>query len=550
MAKITLKPLDDGQKSVDIPVGKTTIGRGPFLGCGDKKVSRNHAVLEVTEKGEVFLTPTHVNPCFYQPTAESPGTILKKDKRHKLENGDSFSLLPRAFRYQVVVIGEATENKLEEKPDIKLENNANGSADERKQKEESRTGFVKEEINRIKADCASEDSSRETTNVKEVKPDVIKPKKEQELNGTGSPTLSKENAKVNSSSSGERNSRTLPVWLEKLVDHPNKQEKKKPQTAKLQNREKPSKHKTENSVKRKVTKVYDKSESEEDFEEREIDRPRRNTGRSSRQNRQTRQGLSLEDFIVSDDEEWQSDKAELKLKKRRGRRRGDESGSDWEAEHGKKKRSHKYDSDSESGSDWGASNRRRKTSKIKRRRSKRVAVSEGGSDEEMEEDTSSAVKNSKRIPCTYGKKCYRKNPNHLSQFSHPGDSDYFSESESHEKNEEAGSSASGGDDAEDKKKECPYGVGCYRKNPQHKKDFKHTKKVRPQREAAKQAGKKTKSDEDDELDSYDLNDSFVNDDSDEYKPMDSGSDWDSGDDAKGLEKGRSAIKNKKAQKHV
>lgn len=32
MSRITLKPLDDGQKAVEIPVGKTTIGRGPFLG--------------------------------------------------------------------------------------------------------------------------------------------------------------------------------------------------------------------------------------------------------------------------------------------------------------------------------------------------------------------------------------------------------------------------------------------------------------------------------------------------------------------------------------
>lgn len=32
MSQITLKPLDDGQKAVEIPLGKTTIGRGPFLG--------------------------------------------------------------------------------------------------------------------------------------------------------------------------------------------------------------------------------------------------------------------------------------------------------------------------------------------------------------------------------------------------------------------------------------------------------------------------------------------------------------------------------------
>lgn len=32
MSQITLKPLDDGQSAVVIPLGKTTIGRGSLLG--------------------------------------------------------------------------------------------------------------------------------------------------------------------------------------------------------------------------------------------------------------------------------------------------------------------------------------------------------------------------------------------------------------------------------------------------------------------------------------------------------------------------------------
>ena len=31
-------------------------------------------------------------------------------------------------------------------------------------------------------------------------------------------------------------------------------------------------------------------------------------------------------------------------------------------------------------------------------------------------------------------------------------------------------------------KECEYGVDCYRKNPQHKKDFKHTRLPQPKRQ--------------------------------------------------------------------
>lgn len=47
----------------------------------------------------------------------------------------------------------------------------------------------------------------------------------------------------------------------------------------------------------------------------------------------------------------------------------------------------------------------------------------------------------------------RKNPNHKNNYSHPDDSDY---------------------DEVDGRQECPYGVKCYRKNPQHKAQFKHT----------------------------------------------------------------------------
>lgn len=49
MAIITLKPLDDGQKAVEIPVGKTTIGRGPFLGVCIKPYQ------DVTDLGLTFI---------------------------------------------------------------------------------------------------------------------------------------------------------------------------------------------------------------------------------------------------------------------------------------------------------------------------------------------------------------------------------------------------------------------------------------------------------------------------------------------------------------
>uniref|UniRef100_A0A3B3DAN9 PBZ-type domain-containing protein n=1 Tax=Oryzias melastigma TaxID=30732 RepID=A0A3B3DAN9_ORYME len=54
----------------------------------------------------------------------------------------------------------------------------------------------------------------------------------------------------------------------------------------------------------------------------------------------------------------------------------------------------------------------------------------------------------RRKPCPYGKDCYRKNPLHFQESSHPGDSDYEEEEEEEEEEED--------------RPECPYGTDCYR----------------------------------------------------------------------------------------
>ncbi|XP_023244256.1 aprataxin and PNK-like factor [Centruroides sculpturatus] len=155
MARVVLKSLEGGPKAVVIPAGKTVIGRGPLLGCGDKKVSRKHAVLEVTESGDVYLTPIHVNPCFYHPNSEKTAKILKKDTAQKLEPGDSFSLLPRAFRYQVMMgdyqKDEEQENKIQNNKDVE---SVQENADEEikmEQEEQTADDYATEKVETEKA---------------------------------------------------------------------------------------------------------------------------------------------------------------------------------------------------------------------------------------------------------------------------------------------------------------------------------------------------------------------------------------------------------------
>ncbi|NXN12246.1 APLF factor, partial [Indicator maculatus] len=111
----------------------------------------------------------------------------------------------------------------------------------------------------------------------------------------------------------------------------------------------------------------------------------------------------------------------------------------------------------------------------------------------------------KRTPCMYGTGCYRKNPLHFQQFSHPNDDDYH-EAETITQ------------DSNDNRPECPYGTACYRKNPQHKLEYKHSAppgKSTVEKDVAS----------DDEPNEYDLNDSFIDDEEEECEPTDEDSDW-------------------------
>ena len=72
------------------------------------------------------------------------------------------------------------------------------------------------------------------------------------------------------------------------------------------------------------------------------------------------------------------------------------------------------------------------------------------------------------------------------------------------------------DSGDDERPECEYGVECYRKNPQHRRDFKHTLRPQPTRKA-KEATKKKKatSKDDDEYES-----DFIDDEEDGWEPID------------------------------
>ena len=91
-----------------------------------------------------------------------------------------------------------------------------------------------------------------------------------------------------------------------------------------------------------------------------------------------------------------------------------------------------------------------------------------------------------REGCPYLDKCYRKNPAHRKEFSHPGDSDWL-------------------------QGECEYGTNCYRKNKAHRSRFTHTK-----RQARNQAKRVKYNHSDDEEDSDNFDDLTDEDEDEDY----------------------------------
>lgn len=102
-ALVELKALDTSNHVVKLHIGRHVIGRGPLLGCVDKRISRNHGVIEISADGTIELESTHLNPCFHQKKGNDKCVAVSKTSKVTLEAGDKFSLLPSSCSYEVIV---------------------------------------------------------------------------------------------------------------------------------------------------------------------------------------------------------------------------------------------------------------------------------------------------------------------------------------------------------------------------------------------------------------------------------------------------------------
>ncbi|XP_050087328.1 aprataxin and PNK-like factor isoform X2 [Anopheles aquasalis] len=104
------------------------IGRGDYLECDDKRVSRNHGTLRLTKEGEdpvVRVTALHpTNFIFYRLKRSAGQLRLLKDESVLLKPGDQFGLLPDSYWFEIK--GKESNNEEDTQP---LEEPLNGQAD-------------------------------------------------------------------------------------------------------------------------------------------------------------------------------------------------------------------------------------------------------------------------------------------------------------------------------------------------------------------------------------------------------------------------------------
>ncbi|MBN3309118.1 aprataxin and PNK-like factor isoform X2 [Amia ocellicauda] len=483
MSQFELQPVDGGAL-IPLPQGETVIGRGPFLQVSDKRVSRNHGLLEVAD-GELRIKPTHLNPCFYQASLEDLPRPLEKDKWHPLHSGDLFSLLPGKFVYKVIATNQDCTQRnsqpLEEVSIAETPPVSPGTCEE-SGPQAGRDGLSDEtlKVTQELSEAAEKKEESDKTELPASESIAIK--------ALGSPTEASGCVKV-----AVDRKRVLPVWmLQGAAGGPS------PATpagnAKKGRKTNTGQPKNNGTPKQRSEVPY--SKRSEGMETREAS-PGRKAKRKRSEDREDKSQTALsspaDDIRMVGEEELsaESDSVDWKLS-------GDE---EVNIKRQKKNDANTRSSDLELSDSEAQEGPSQKPKPTGGQESQPAALSSA---------RARAGRTQPRKPCLFGKECYRKNPVHFQEFSHPGDSDYVEPSSSSE--EEV-----------DDRPECPYGTDCYRKNPQHRKEYKHTKtpetEGRGSRRKCAQKGKKSAADGDDDDDGepndYNLNDSFIDDEEEE-----------------------------------
>ncbi|CAK8675658.1 unnamed protein product [Clavelina lepadiformis] len=495
---VALEQEQDGiKREIEITDQTTLLGRGKLLEINNKKVSRNHAIL-VLDSDRLSLKSTHLNPCFVNLTGRSKTLLLKKGGSVTLHDGDKFSLLQDCFSFKVI-IRPACDEKIIFQQNKNNHSQSNGHQDSVKnvndfaKAEDENITPVNKNFNVMCANTLEETSTKETNS----------PKKLVKIQ----PVRQKRSTASSSEECGDspKKRRILPSWMSATGTLPSKKLLEKQKSHASGNNS--AVHKTQSTChsKSERTKIINQ-QSDDDTKNSDNDQSESKVSSTSK----IKEDIVKCDRLLSVDshvDEWfdpslggnvmnNSDNEDKVLMKDASISVAQNNTNLPELN------SPGSNAKSDSSLTPPQNEEEEKVSELL------SPIKEVSSQHSMQ---SSDPATSKREICVYGKSCYRKNPVHLQEFSHPGDSDYMSPPSSDDEN----------------KPECEYGLQCYRKNPLHRKQFKHTRRVTPKRANVKKPKRDDESCEDD----YDLEDSFIDDDDEIEEDIESEeSDWEPSQD--------------------
>uniref|UniRef100_A0A8B9PXJ0 Aprataxin and PNK-like factor n=1 Tax=Apteryx owenii TaxID=8824 RepID=A0A8B9PXJ0_APTOW len=445
MAGVRLAPADGGC-AVALPPGETVLGRGPLLGITDKRVSRKHAILEV-EGGQVRIKPIHVNPCFYQSAENGCLLPLEAHEWHSLKFGDSFSLLVDKYIFKVLsahpvesTVRKSQETNAEETPSVHpIKMSCSTSLIEPACSSSEIQGTTKIRKNEATSrHLVPPPDDRESQQLKSIQRKRVLPSWMLEgdlLVRRLSDTVMKEgDGMKRDQGRGGSNTESL------------KRETNVPKRKRLTSEEIAEACKDEEQYQEEKGCLSITVPSSQNTSEFHLESTMRNMEGSGKTETKT-PGSSME-------------KNDRQLHNKRSKASGQISSKTRTEETEKKEQ---ITGSTSQQAHWGRTSPNYGAEKGTHEPDANLDYKTEISDSTRNIDASESSKQikQKRTPCMYGTACYRKNPVHFQQFSHPNDDDYHETDIITQRNS-------------DDRPECPYGTTCYRKNPQHKLEYKHS----------------------------------------------------------------------------
>ncbi|XP_072437633.1 aprataxin and PNK-like factor [Chiloscyllium punctatum] len=525
---------EDGSGNIALAGGLTAVGRGPLLRVSDKRVSRNHGLLEVLD-GKLRIKPLHTNPCFYRSSNGDQLLPLAKDEWHWLNPGDCFSLLPDKYIFKVILPSFEQTLRNSDLSSFEDDEQSNPAGSLHKEKGDVSEG----------PDIPLGYSQKPTTSSEALTADNYFRQQSSRIEPNGILQKVSESEQLKSGHAAPatvQRKRILPAWMLQVTAEMQDSSSAVSKKGNAMGQGRGNAGQTKTQVTQPGRKRHESGENVRENEATDQPQEKKGRRRKTQPNKDEDQSKNNTEGNTPG-----ANSANAKSKEEKKNNLDGPSRCNYKlmvGDSGEAKNRHGLDSQrSHELSDWEMNVKEKeeeeevelmsRQSEQKsaqtletshtRDKSSRPAPDEAGAAEGTK--TFQTVEQSKprRAPCMYGSNCYRKNPLHFQELSHPGDPDY----------EELA-----GEEEDDDKPECPFGTACYRKNPQHKKEYKHTQPPesefrRPKRKGSQKdkRGLNGESDDDGEPNQYDLNDSFIDDEEEDLEPTDEDSDWEPSSDS-------------------